>query len=374
MFSMPSAYGIKYKGGNAMNLKTTIDGMIFDNPLMPASGPLVGDDKKLSYLAYEGVGGLVTKTISSKLPKIPRPCIYGDKNYIMNSELWSEHPYQLWVDTFLPNIKREHPHKPLIISVGYHQEDMELLIPLLDPFADAFEISTHYVGTDLSIIEETVRAIRARTKKPIYMKISPHLPDAIGFGEAILRGGANGVVAINSLGPTMHIDLEKRHITYGPESGFVWTSGPVIKPLALATVYKMKQAFPKMTVIGVGGISSAKDILEFLLAGASGVQMLSAAMLKGKGLYKKIIDDLLKTLESYGFESIEEVIDTSLTNQVSYEPKTPILNEEKCTECMLCVKICPYHAITFKEIITFNDDLCFGCGLCISKCPVKALK
>lgn len=357
-----------------MNLKTIIDGIQFDNPLMPASGPLVGDDKKISYLAYEGVGGLVTKTISSKLPKIPRPCIYGDKNYIMNSELWSEHPYQLWVDTLLPNIKNEHPHKPLIISVGYHQEDMELLIPLLDPFADAFEISTHYVGTDLSIIEETVRAIRARTNKPIYMKISPHLPDAIGFGKAILRGGANGVVAINSLGPTMHIELENRHITYGGESGFVWTSGPVIKPLALATVYKMKQAFPKMTVIGVGGISSAKDVLEFLLAGASGVQMLSAAMLKGKGLYKKIIDDLPKTLELYGFNSIQEVIDTSLSNQFSYEPKTPVLIKDKCTECMLCVNICPYHAISFENVITFDDDVCFGCGLCISKCPVKALK
>lgn len=356
-----------------MNLKTTFDGITLENPLMPASGPLVGDFEKMSFLAYEGVGGVVTKTISVKEPHIPRPCIYGGKDYVMNSELWSEHSYQTWIDVFLPQFKEEHPTTPLIISVGYSKDDMELLIPLLDPFADAFEISTHYVGTDLSVIEGTVRMIRKSTTKPIYMKISPHLPDPVGFGEAILRGGANGVVAINSLGPTMKIDLQSKSIIYANESGFVWTSGPAIKNLALATVYKIKSEFPDMTIIGVGGIAKADDVLEFLLAGASAVQMLSSAMLKGKGLYKKIINALPKTLKKYGFDSIEDVISHTLTKQVSYEPVLPTLIEEKCTECMLCMKICPYHAITFNKVITFDPDKCFSCGLCISKCPTKAI-
>jgi dihydroorotate dehydrogenase subfamily 1 len=356
-----------------MNLKTSFDGIVLKNPLMPASGPLVGDSDKINFLADEGVGGLVTKTISSKEPHIPRPCIYGGKDYIMNSELWSEHSYQTWIDEFLPNIKKANPKAPLIISVGYSKEDMELLIPLLDPFADAFEISTHYVGTDLSVIEHTVEAIRRNTKKPIYMKISPHLPDPVAFCEAILRGGANGVVAINSLGPTMKIDLSTKGIIYANDSGFVWTSGPAIKNLALATVYTIKQAFPKMTVIGVGGISSADDVLEFLLAGADGVQMLSAALLKGKQLYKKIIDDLPASLEKYGFSSIEDVINTTLEKQVSYDTFLPKLIEDKCIECMLCVKICPYYAISFKDKIMFDPYKCFSCGLCISKCPTKAI-
>jgi len=356
-----------------MNLKTNFDGIILENPVMPASGPLVGDFEKLEFLANEGLGGLVTKTISSKEPHIPRPCIYGGKDYVMNSELWSEHSYKIWVNDFLPRFKKSFPNKPLIISVGYTKEDMELLIPLLDQFADAFEISTHYVGTDLSVIENTVRAIRANTTTPIYMKISPHLPDPVGFGNAILRGGANGVVAINSLGPTMKIDVKTKSIIYANESGFVWTSGPAIKNLALATVYRIKQEFPQMTVLGVGGISSAEDVLEFILAGASGVQMLSAAMLKGKQLYKKIISDLPKVLEQYGFSSIEDVINTTLVKKVSYEWVLPTLILEQCTECMLCEKICPYHAITFTDRITFDPEKCFSCGLCISKCPVKAI-
>ena len=205
------------------------------------------------------------------------------------------------------------------------------------------------------------------------MKISPHLPDPVAFGEAILRGGANGVVAINSLGPTMKIDLDSKAIIYANESGFVWTSGPVIKNLALATVYSLKQAFPKMTIIGVGGISSADDVLEFLLAGASGVQMLSAALLKGKQLYKKIISDLPQVLEKYGFDSIEDVINTTLEKQVGYKHVLPTLIENKCIQCMLCEKICPYHAITFDKKIMFDQNKCFSCGLCISKCPTNAI-
>lgn len=355
-----------------MKLDVRFDGLILENPLMPASGPIVGDSDKLLFLQNEGVGALVTKTISTKDPVIPRPCIYGDKEYIMNSELWSEHSYLRWINEFLPELVKNKT-RPLIISAGYTKEDMDFLIPLLDPFADAFEISTHYVGTDLSVIENTVKTIRSHTKKPIYMKISPHISDPVLFAKTVRKAGASGLVAINSLGPTMKIDVATRSINYAPSSGFVWTSGPVIKNLALATVYQIKQALPDFTVIGVGGIKNATDVLEFLLVGADAVQMLSGALLKGKDLYQKIIKDLPKVLEKNGFTSINDVKNTSLTNNVSFEPTVPILDEDKCTKCELCVRICPYFAITMKDKITFDSDACFGCGLCISKCPVKAL-
>jgi len=290
----------------------------------------------------------------------------------MNSELWSEHPLHTWVEAFLPAFQKT-KDRPLIVSVGYSREDMEILIPALDPFADAFEVSTHYVGTDLSVIQATVRTIRNHTKKPIYMKISPHLPDPEGFAKAIVAGGANGVVAVNSLGPTLKIDLARRQIVYGNESGFVWTSGPSIKNLALATVYKIKKAMPSLTVIGTGGIAKAEDVLEFLLAGADACQMLSAALLKGKNLYSKIIGDLPAALAKYGFASIEEVKRAGLSNPVSYEPFFPILAPEKCTKCELCVRVCPYFALTLKDRITVDESKCFSCGLCISKCPTGAL-
>ena len=356
-----------------MNLKTSFDGLHLNNPLMPAAGPLVGDAEKLLFLKEAGCGAIVTKTISTKDAHIPKPCIYGDREFIMNSELWSEYPKEKWIQEFLPEFVAKNDGRPLIVSVGYSKDDMVVLIPLLDRFADAFEVSTHYVGTDLSVISETVRTIRSLTKKPIYMKISPHIPNPSGFAKAIKDSGANGVVAVNSLGPTMKIDIMSRSIQYGNDKGFVWTSGPVIKNLALATVYQIKQAEPSLTVIGVGGIATADDVIEFLLAGASAVQMLSAALLKGKQLYAKIIEDLPKALEKYGFSSIEEVIKTGLKNVVKYESTLPTLIVEKCTRCILCVRVCPYFAIDMKDVITFNPEKCFQCGLCACKCPTKAI-
>lgn len=355
-----------------MNLKTSFDGLEFENPLMPAAGPLNGDLEKLLFLQEEGCGGIVTKTISVAEPKIPKPCIYGDKLFIMNSELWSEHSYKIWVEDFLPKFHKK-KDRPLIVSLGYSKEDMEFLVPKVDQFADAYEISTHYVGTNLDTIKETVATIRANTKKPIYMKISPHIPNPEGFAKAIKEAGANGVVAINSLGPTMKIDINSREIIFSNDSGFVWTSGPAIKPIALATVYKIKQAEPDLTVIGVGGIATAEDVIEFLLVGASAVQMLSAALLKGKQLYRKIIEDLPKALEKHGFKSIQDVIDSTLTKKVVYSRGPVVLNEKKCIKCRLCEKICPYFAITFDKKIIINSDKCFECGLCITKCPKDAL-
>lgn len=370
MKNFPRALSIR-KRGDSMKLQTSFDGLILDNPLMPASGPLVGDLEKLNFMNQQGVGAIVTKTISTSAAKVPRPCIYGDQYFVMNSELWSEHSMETWVDEILP--KFDLMGRPLIISVGYTQKDMEILIPLLEPFADAFEVSTHYVGKDLSVIKETVKTIRKNTKKPVYMKISPHMPDVVGFAQTVQEAGATGIVAINSLGPTMKIDLVDKAIIYGNQQGFTWTSGPAIKNIALATIYTIKQAMPDFTVIGVGGIASAEDVLEFLLVGADAVQMLSAAMLKGKDLYHKIIQDLPKALEKYGFESVEEVKNHGLRNEISYEVHVPVLAEERCTRCMLCVHICPYFAISLEDQITFNPNKCFGCELCVSKCPKKAI-
>ncbi len=353
-------------------LKTTFDGLTLENPLMPAAGPLVGDDDKMRFLREEGCGAIVSKTISTKDPHIPKPCIYGDRQFVMNSELWSEHSLSTWLHDFLPSYQKDND-RPLIISVGYTKEDMEILIPVLDPFADAFEVSTHYVGTDLSVIAGTIDTIRKHTQKPVYMKISPHIPNPAGFAHIIREHGANGVVAINSLGPTMMIDIDSRSIQYGNEQGFVWTSGPVIKHLALAVVYTIKKAEPSLTVIGVGGIASADDVIEFLLAGASAVQMLSAALIKGKQLYKKIIEDLPKRLEAHGFHSVQDVIDTKLTNDVKYKRQVPELIEEKCIKCDLCVQVCPYFAIEMKDKITFDTNMCFECGLCVTKCPTHAI-
>jgi dihydroorotate dehydrogenase (fumarate) len=356
-----------------MELRTNIAGVLLKNPLMPASGPLVGSYEKMMSIADFGVGCMVGKTISIKGAVVPRPCIIANNNSIMNAELWSEYSLEHWVDDILPPLRRD-LNIPLILSVGYTKEDMEVLIPSLDRYCDAFEVSTHYVGKDLNLIGETVKTITKLTEKPVFMKVSPHIPDPIGFAKVAQQNGAKGIVAINSLGPTMKIDAAKRKVLMGNEMGEVWTSGPVIKPVALALINKIKTAMPDFTIIGAGGIESAEDVVEFLLAGADAVQMLSAAMLKGKDLYKKVLRDLPKVLEKLDFISVEHVINTPLQKgEVKYNPSFPIVNKEKCTLCGICQRVCPYFAITVTDSVQVDYTACFGCGLCESRCPVKAI-
>ena len=99
-------------------------------------------------------------------------------------------------------------------------------------------------------------------------------------------------------------------------------------------------------------------------------------MLQGIELYAKVIADLPKELEKYGFSSVQEVIDTHLTNMVTYEHELPAVDKDKCTHCRLCERNCPYFAIEMNEnkVPEFNPNKCFRCWLCASKCPVKAIK
>jgi dihydroorotate dehydrogenase (fumarate) len=358
-----------------MDLSTNLGGLRLANPLLPASGPLTGDAAKLLWMADQGVGALVTKTIGLEAAVVPRPCITGGKDWLRNAELWSEFGPDEWEKSILPGVKAK-TKLPLVVSLGYTEADLRQLVPRLDRFADAFEVSTHYVGTDLAAIGRTVEALRSLTDKPVFLKVSPHLPDPVGFAKTVLAAGATGVAAINSLGPTLGIDLARRAVAWGNPAGEAWTSGPVIKPLALALVRRIKDAVPECVVIGTGGVQSAEDVVEFLLAGADAVQMLSAALLKGKDLYAKIVAALPLVLEKYGFGSVADVTATRLSPYTPrWEPRVPVVDKHTCTRCGLCDRICPYFAMTAPKSSPAKADprACFGCGLCESKCPVGAI-
>ena len=356
-----------------MDISTSIAGIKLKNPLMPAAGPLTGSLEKMLELEKLGVSCMVAKTISIEGAKVPRPCITSTSDSVMNAELWSEYPLDFWLKDILPELKNT-LKIPLMISVGYTKDDMEVLIPKLDKYADSFEVSTHYVGKDLNVIGSTVKKITELTQKPVFMKVSPHIPDVVEFAKVVRENGASGIVAINSLGPAMRINIKERKVEVGNDKGEVWVSGPVIKPLSLALIHRIRSAMPDFTVIGTGGITSAEDVLEFLLCGADAVQMLSSAMIKGRGLYKKIIDDIPSVLKNNNFESIEEVIQTKLKiPEINYMPVYPKINDKKCTGCGLCGKVCPYFAIKVNDAVLIDKEKCFGCGLCQSRCPSRAI-
>ncbi|MFW6048977.1 MAG: nitronate monooxygenase, partial [Candidatus Bipolaricaulota bacterium] len=174
-------------------------------------------------------------------------------------------------------------------------------------FADAFELSSHYLGRNPDPIREIAATATRLTDKPVLIKLSPHVPDLKEFAQAAVDGGASGIVAINSLGPGLQIDLETMDSTLGSDDGYGWLSGPPIKHIALRAVNEIYNAVD-VPVIGVGGISTARDLLEFVAAGATGTQMLSAALSDGSSKYGEVLENLPKELEKLGKNSVEELI------------------------------------------------------------------
>lgn len=352
-----------------MDLKVNMLGMKFDNPLMPASGPIVEGLENLEYFNDNQVGGIVTKTISVEGAHVKKPCIVASNHMVHNTELWSELNHEVWVNDILPALHKN-LKKPLIISVGYTALDMKVLIPKLDPYADIFEVSTHY---NRETLKDLVTTIRSRTDKPIFIKLSPHVEDFIGFVKDVLDYGATGIVAMNSLGPGVVINLEQRAVTIGVEQGKSWVSGPAIKPIALYRVMMIRQAFPEVPIIACGGIESAKDVLEFILAGADMVQMLSTALIKGRNVYDDIIEALPQTLEQYGFTSIEQVRLEQLSLVSKGQGGYPTIDHDKCIACSLCTRICPLMALRQQDFVKVSKERCIRCGLCHSRCPVGAI-
>lgn len=288
-----------------MDISTELAGLKLENPLMPAAGPLTGKPKLIERVAGQGVGALVTKTISTEAAEVAKPAIAKLNGGVLNCEKWSEDPPERWIDDFFPTIARKND-VPLILSLGYNPDQIRELLPKIEAFASAFELSSHYLGRDPEPIRNIAAAASELTDKPIFVKLSPHVPDLGEFASAAVEGGAAGIVAINSVGPGLEINLDDLSSPLGSDDGYGWLSGPPIKPLALQAVNEIYNAVD-VPVIGVGGIASARDLLQFVAAGASATQMLSHAISEGASAYGKIIDEVPKELEKIEVENLTDL-------------------------------------------------------------------
>ncbi|MEM3061465.1 MAG: 4Fe-4S binding protein [Candidatus Bathyarchaeia archaeon] len=392
-----------------MDLSVEVCGIKFRNPVMNAAGPLGYDGKTLIKVANGGAGGLVTKTISVIPAKVPRPnmalidrgklfsCMMmnldgkpveltktsvRDASGMLNVELWSDITFKQWIEKELSIAKST--DLPLIASLGYKASDMRRMAKKIEKAGvDAVEFSTHYVGIDPKPIVEVAKTLKELISIPVFAKLSPHTQEISSLAKAVEKAGVDGIVAINSFGPCLHIDIETGKPYLGGESGYGWISGFPIKPLAIRCVAEIAKAV-KIPVIGVGGISSGNDVVEHVMAGASAVQVCTSAIVEGPSIFRRLVFELENYMKSHKYNSIEDFKGIAL----KYLPKKPKrtksipprVDMEKCKGCGLCVIPCVYEAIKVEKRQgmrlpkAFVDvKKCYGCGLCVSLCPTRAL-
>ena len=294
----------------------------------------------------------------------------------MNCETWSETP----AEQFIEDCKKiKNLGVPLIVSIGYKSDDVAKLGKIvqseLEP--DAIEFSTHYVGRQVEPLVEIAKSLRKSVDIPIWMKISPNF---LGIEELALAVSpfVDGFVAINSFGPVLDFDPENLEPKLGSKYGRGWLSGQPILPIALRIVHQISSVQNK-PVIGVGGIARGIDAIKFIMAGASAVQVCSAAIQKGHSIYGKIVSEIEQWLEKHGYNSLDEIkglYSRSLENRLKYS-SIPVMtiDESKCTGCQACISRCVQGALYLSDdkskVIAEN---CIGCGYCQDFCAFDAMK
>ncbi|MFA4639614.1 dihydroorotate dehydrogenase [Pyrococcus kukulkanii] len=296
-------------------LDIEILGLKMKNPLILASGVVDMTPELLKRAHREGAGAVVTKSIGKEPRKgYENPTIVELPYGLINA---MGLPNPGW-EAFLEEFKGEKFDFPVIVSIfGGTPEEFAFLAEKLQEAADAFELNLSCphakgygmeIGQDPNNVYEVVKAVKDVTDKPIIAKLTPNTNDITKLGLAAEKAGADAVSAINTL-KAIAIDIyAKRPILSNKIGGY---SGPGIKPIALRAVYDLARVLD-IPIIGIGGITTWQDAMEFLLAGASALQIGTAVYLRGFSVFKEIAQGIENYLREEGFKSVHEIVGLAL--------------------------------------------------------------
>lgn len=300
-----------------MDISVKLPGLHLKNPIIPASG-CFGFGKEFAEIYDLSIlGGIAIKSATPKerfgnpTPRIAETPMgmlnaIGLQNKGVDSIIENELPFLAQYDT------------EIIANVaGASEEDyVEVIQKLNDQSViKAFELNISCpnvkhggigLGTNPELAAHVTRMCKEAAKKPVYVKLSPNVTDIVSIAKAVEKAGADGLVLINTL-LGMRIDLKTGKPLLANVTGGL--SGPAIKPVAIRMVYQVAQAV-SIPIIGVGGITCAQDVLEFLNAGASAVEV-GAQNFVDPMVCPKIIEELPEVLVQYGYTSLQDAIGRS---------------------------------------------------------------
>jgi dihydroorotate dehydrogenase (NAD+) catalytic subunit len=296
-------------------LAVTAAGIDFQNPVLLAAGTAAYGRELSSVINLDALGGLITKAVSVERRHGARaPRVAEFEGGMINAVGLANPGVDEVLAEHLPWLARNvHNAKVLVNVVGNRSEEFASVVSLLDdsPAVSGYELNVSCpnvraggmeFGADPSTLTDVVANARRATKKPIFVKLSPTLQDIGASARTAADAGADGISVVNTL-PGLVIDVEARKPVLGFGTGGV--SGPGLLPVGVLATYKVAKAV-RLPVIGVGGISKASDIVQYVLAGASLVAVGTAAMQQPK-LPEKLVDDLEKWCRKNGVRALNEL-------------------------------------------------------------------
>lgn len=387
-------------------LNVNFAGVNMPNPFMLSSAPPTGTVEMVARAFEAGWGGAVLKTMAYDLSLVqnvnPRISSIKLDNEIVgftNFELGSPHTIVQWAKD-VNWLKKNFPDRGIFVSLlhteGLIESQWKEVTQMFDESgADGFELNfscSHgmaeggggaSIGSDIHLIDKVTGWVKDKTKKPIIVKIPAIIDNIPEKAKAAETAGASAISSINTLNSLPKIDIDTFIPFPGVDgySAFQGMSGSNVKPIALRTVAQIAGAVD-IPVSGIGGITNWTDAVEFILAGASSVQICSAVMIHGYRIIEDLTAGLSNYMEEKGFNSIDDFCGLSLPylrrhNDLNRGYKLiSEVNTDLCVGCGRCVAACNdsgYQAIKFDENRKYaivDEEKCDGCGLCEQICPV----
>ena len=300
-----------------VRLAVNLPGLKMKNPVMPASGTFgFGDVPQARKYDLNRLGAIVIKTTTPQARTgNPQPQIAVLNDGVLNSVGLTNPGVNVVAGEKIPHLKHQYPELPLVASIGGASvEDYVMVTERLAAtgLVDALELNISCpnvkhggmaFGTDPQVAEKLTKAVKAASGDvPVYVKLTPNVTDIVEIAQAVEAGGADGLSMINTL-LGMKINLKTRKPVLGNVMGGL--SGTAIKPLAIRMIYQVSHAI-NIPIIGEGGISSAEDVIEFFLAGASAVQVGSAHFHDALAM-PHIIEQLPQAMARVGIGSLAEL-------------------------------------------------------------------
>ena len=296
-------------------MNVNLCGIELDNPVIPASGTF-GFGYEFAELYDINVLGTFSFKGTTKDPRFgnPTPRIAECTEGMINAVGLQNPGVEKVISEELPKLYRVFNKKVMANVSGFSVEDYAYTVEKLDSVDEIgwFEVNVSCpnvhgggmsFGTQPEAAAEVTRAVRKVTKKPIIIKLSPNVTDIVSIAKACEEAGADGISLINTL-LGMRIDLRtKRPVIANKMGGF---SGPAIFPVAVRMVYQVAHAV-NIPVVGMGGVSSAENVIEMMLAGATAVEV-GAANLVNPYACRDIIADLPRVMAKYGIENLSDII------------------------------------------------------------------
>ncbi len=297
-----------------MNLAVSLPGLELKNPVMPASGCFGFGKEYSQFYSLDKLGAVIIKAATeherygNQTPRVAETAsgmlnAIGLQNPGAEQIIKQELPYlKNYRVPVIANVAGSTIEEYVTVTKAFnHTNDVSALE--LNISCPNVKEGGVLFGTDPELAAEVTYQVKNASNHPVYVKLSPNVTDIVGMAKAVVNAGADGLSMINTLtGMKMH--LKSRKPLIANKTGGL--SGPAIKPIAIRMIYEVRQALD-VPIIGMGGIMTSEDVLEFLLAGANAVAV-GTANFQNPLVCPEIIEELPNTLKQYGFNSVQDAI------------------------------------------------------------------